>query len=236
MNLFKRIEGVFFSPKPTFEGLAAKPIWVDALVLVLVAVIAFSYLITPLMQKDQATLLKDNAGSLKARYGESGYAQMLERAEHPSKSGQIIQTVVAPPLFLFAAFLLQSLILLVIGRFMSTQGSFVQVLSALVHASLIDKLLGNAVRLVLALTRHSVMQTSTGLALLFPKMEITSTLYILLAQVDFFQLWMFGVLAFGLASIFKIPVKKALVLSYLVWFLKALVNVGLGLIGMSFLR
>ncbi len=80
------------------------------------------------------------------------------------------------------------------------------------------------------------MQTSTGLALLFPKMEITSTAYILLAQIDFFQLWMFGVLAFGLAAVFKIPVKKALVLSYTVWFLKALVNVGFGLIGMSFLR
>jgi len=236
MSLFKRIEGVFFAPRTTFDGLAAKPVWVDTLVLVLAALIAFSFLVLPYAQKDQITLLKDNAGSLKARYGESGYAQMLDRAEHPSKTGQIVQTVVAPPLFLFAALLLQSLILLIVGRFMSTQGTFVQVLAALVHASLIDKVLGNAVRLALALTRRSVMQTSTGLALLFPKMEVTSTAYILLAQIDFFQLWMFGVLAYGLAAIFKIPAKKALVLSYAVWFFKALVNVGFGLIGMSFLR
>jgi hypothetical protein len=67
-------------------------------------------------------------------------------------------------------------------------------------------------------------------------MEVTSTPYIMLAQIDFFQLWMFGILAFGLAAVFKIPVKKALVLSYGVWFLKALVNIGIGLIGMSFLR
>jgi len=110
------------------------------------------------------------------------------------------------------------------------------VLAALVHANLIDKLFGNAVRLVLALTRGSVMQTSTSLALLFPRMEVTSTPYIMLAQIDFFQLWMFGILAFGLAAIFKVELKKALILSYGVWLLKALANVGLGLISMSFLR
>lgn len=80
------------------------------------------------------------------------------------------------------------------------------------------------------------MQTSTSLALFFPKMEVTSTSYLMLAQVDVFQLWLFGILAFGLASIFKIELKKALFLSYGLWFLKALVNIGIGLIGMSFLR
>jgi hypothetical protein len=80
------------------------------------------------------------------------------------------------------------------------------------------------------------MQTSTGLALLFPNLEVTSTAYIVLAQFDLFQLWMFGVLAFGLAAIFKVTLKKALVLSYGLWFLKALVNIGFGLIGTAFLR
>jgi hypothetical protein len=46
----------------------------------------------------------------------------------------------------------------------------------------------------------------------------------------------FGVLAFGLAAAFKIDVKKALFLSYAVWFLKALFNIGLALVGMSFIR
>lgn len=235
MGLFKRVEGVFFSPKPTFEGLAAKPAWVDTLIIILVALIAFMVIILPYMQKDQLALLKDNA-ALKERMGEDSFAKMIERTEHPSTSYQIIQTFVSTPLFYLAAILLQALVLLVLGRFLSTQGVYVQVLSALVHASLIDKLLGNAVRLALAVTRGSVMQTSTSLALLFPHMELTSTPYILLTQVDFFQLWMFGVLALGLAAVFKIPAKKALVLSYAVWLLKALVNIGIGLIGMSFLR
>jgi hypothetical protein len=187
------------------------------------------------MQKDQLSLMKDNA-ALKERMGEDSFAKMIERTENPSKAGQIIQIFVTTPLFYLAALLLQSLLLLILGRFMSTQGTYVQVLSALVHASLVNTLLGNAVRLLLALTRKSLMQTSTSLALLFPHMEVTSTPYIVLTQIDFFQLWMFGILAFGLAAVFKIQIRKALMLSYGVWFLKALANVGIGLIGMSFLR
>ncbi len=235
MNLFKRIEGVFFSPRPTFEGLAAKPVWVDTLIVILLALIAFSFIVQPYMQKDQLALLKDNA-VLKERMGEDSYNKMIAKTENPTESSKIVQAFLYAPLFYLAAILLQSLILLIAGRLLSTQGVYVQVLAALIHASLVDKLLGNAVRLVLATTRGSVMQTSTSLALLFPRLEVTSTLYILLAQVDFFQLWMFGILAFGLAAIFKIPAKKALFVSFGLWVLKAAANFGIGLIGMSFLR
>lgn len=235
MSLLKRLPGVFFEPRPTFEGIAARPVWIDALVVVLLALIAFNLVVAPLVQRDQLSLLKDNA-ALRERMGEDSYAKMIERTEHPSAAGRIVQTFVITPLYYLIAILLQSLFLLVLGRFMSTQGAYVQVLAALVHASFIDKLLGNAVRLVLGLTRGSLMQTSTGLALLFPNLEVTSTAYIVLAQFDLFQIWMFGVLAFGLAAIFKVTLKKALVLSYALWFLKALVNIGMGLIGTAFLR
>lgn len=235
MNLFKRLEGVFFSPRPTFDGLAAKPKWVDALIVILVALVAFNLLVGPYMQRDQLSLMKDNS-ALKERMGAERYDQMIQRMENPTPGSRVIQTFVTTPLFYLAALLLQALMLLILGRFVSSQGTYVQALSVLLHANLIDKLFGNAVRAVLALTRESVMQTSTNLAILFPKMEVTSTPYILLAQVDFFQIWLFGVLAFGLAAVFKVELKKALVLSYGLWFLKALVNVGIAMIGMAFLR
>jgi hypothetical protein len=230
MSLLKRLEGVFFDPKTVFPRLAERPVWIDALVVVLVALIAFTFIVAPYVQKDNLALMKDNV-ALKERMGEDAYAKMIAQTENPS-----VQNFVAAPLFFLAAMLLQSLLLLVIGRFLSTQGTYIQVLSVLVHASFIDKLLGNAVRLALALTRGSVMQTSTGLALLFPRLEVTSTLYIVLAQVDLFQLWLFGVLALGLAAVFKIGLRKALVLSYGMWLAKAAFNAGLGLISMSFLK
>ncbi len=235
MNLFKRIEGVFFNPRPVFDGLAAKPAWVDALVVIVVALIAFNLVVAPYMQKDQLQLMKDNS-ALKERVGVASYDKMIQNMENPSARSRIIQTFVTTPLFYLIPLLLQALILLILGRFLSSQGAYVQVLAVLLHASLVDKLFGNAVRMVLALTRKSLMQTSTSLALLFPKMEVTSTSYIMLSQVDFFQIWLFGILAFGLAAVFKIELKKALFLSYGVWFLKALVNVPLAMISMSFLR
>jgi hypothetical protein len=235
MSLIKRLAGVFFDPKAVFPRLAERPDWIDALVVVLVALIAFNLVIAPYLQKDNLAMTKDNA-ALKERLGEDAYAKRLAQMENPSTAMRIVQTFVATPLFFLAGLLLQCLLLLVLGRLFSTQGTYVQVLSVLVHASIIDKLLGNAVRLALALTRGSVMQTSTGLALLFPRLEVTSDLYIILAQVDLFQLWLFGVLAFGLAAVFKVSLRKALILSYGIWFLKALITVLIGLLFMSFYK
>ncbi|MCX6569184.1 MAG: YIP1 family protein [Candidatus Aminicenantes bacterium] len=235
MNLFKRVEGIFFNPRPVFDSLAVKPVWVDALIVILVALIAFNLVVAPYMQKDQLRLMKDNS-ALKERIGAERYDQMIQNMENPTDRSRIIQTFVTTPLFYLIALLFQALILLILGHFLSQQGSYAQVLAVLLHASLVDKLFGNAVRMVLALTRKSLMQTSTSLALLFPKMEVTSTSYIMLAQIDFFQIWLFGILAFGLAAVFKIELKKALFLSYGVWFLKALANVGIAMIGMSFLK
>ena len=235
MSLLRRFPGVFFEPRRTFVSLAERPVWIDALILVLVALIGFSLAVAPYMQQDNLKLIKDSA-SLKDSLGEDAYNKLIDQTEHPSRMSQIVRTFVQTPLFYLAALLVQSLILLILGRLLSTQGIYVQVLAALIHASFIDKVLGNAVRVALALARKSYMQTSTGLALLFPKLEVTSTAYIMLTQVDLFQLWMFGVLAFGLSAIFKIPLKRALLLSYGMWLLKALTNILIGVIMMSFLR
>ena len=91
-------------------------------------------------------------------------------------------------------------------------------------------------RLILILTRKSVFQVSTGLAILAPNLEITNPLYIILANIDFFQLWLFGILAIGLAAIFKIGVKKAAFISYGFWILKTLVNIALGIFGTQMMK
>lgn len=82
MNLFKRLEGIFFNPRPVFDGLAAKPVWVDALVVILLALIAFNLVVAPFMQRDQLQLMKDNT-ALKERLGADRYTQMIQNIEHP---------------------------------------------------------------------------------------------------------------------------------------------------------
>jgi len=235
MSLFKRLEGVFTGPKPVFDALAEKPVWVDVLIIVLVAMIAHSLVVGGYMQQDQLELMRDNI-KLRERMGDDAFAKMIDRMENPPPGSLMVQTFVIVPLFAFAALLLQGLFLLILARFFSAQGRYVHVLAALVHASLVDKLLGNAVRAALALTRQSVMQTSTSLALLFPKMEVTATAYSVLSQIDLFQFWMFGILAFGVSAIFKIDLRKSLFISYGLWALKAAVNVAISFLGTSFLQ
>ena len=235
MSLFKRVVGIFTSPRQVFEALAEKPVWIDVLIVVLIALMLYSYVIFPIAQQERLEFNRDSV-KLRERMGDEAFDKMIHKLENPTTGDRLFQAFILAPLFVFAILLLQGLFLLVLGRFVSTQGRYVQVLAVLVHASLVDKLLGNAVRLVLALARKSVMQTSTSLVLLFPKMEVTSTAFAVLSQIDFFQLWMFGILAFGISAVFKIELKKALVLSYALWLLKALVNILLSVIGMSFFR
>jgi hypothetical protein len=235
MDFFKRLEGVFLNPKKTFEAVAERPVWADVLIVVLIALIAYVLVISPYTRNDQLQMMKESV-KYKEKVGEARANQQIQSLEGPATTMQTVQTVVGTPLWFLVAMTLQALVLLMLGRFASTQGTFKHVFAALVHANLINALLGNAVRLVLVLTRKSAMQVSTGLALLAPRMDATSTPFIILNQVDFFQIWMFGVLGYGLSAIFKIDLRKSLFISYSVWLLKALVNVGLGVVGMSFFR
>ncbi len=233
MNFFNRLQGIFFNPKDTLKAISEKPVWMDTMIVLLVVIMVFSVIVLPYAQKDQLQSLKSNV-ELQERLGEEAYQQQLEFLENPPKWFFIVFTVIGPLFTTMIGFFLPPLILLAFGRMVSTEGSYKQTLSVYLHASLVHNIFGNAVRLILILTRKSVMQTTTSLALFFPKMEITSTSFRVLSQIDFFQIWFFGILAFGISSVFKIDIKKSLFLSYGFWFLKSLLYIGLGALGSRF--
>ncbi|HEB36195.1 hypothetical protein LCGC14_0490070 [marine sediment metagenome] len=234
MDLFNRLQGILFNPKVTLKAISEKPIWIDALIILLIAWVLFSFIIAPYAQKDQLKILKNN-DKLIERMGEDRFNEMIERAENPSQASIILRNLVLNPGGLLIGFLFSSLIILAMSRMFSTEGNYKQIFSAILHANFIDKILGNALRLVLILTRKSVMQTTTSLALFFPKLEMTSPTFIILSQIDFFQIWLFGILGYGLSSIFKIELKKALILSYTFWVLKSLLYIALGLLGAKYM-
>lgn len=226
MNFFARLQGVFFTPQLTLKAISEKPIWLDALIILLIVSALFTYITTPYSSKDQAEILKSSI-KLQERMGEERFKQRIEQLENPSKSLVFLSSFLLSPITFLIGFLISSLIILVIGRFSSTEGNFVQIFSAYLYVNFIDKILGNALRLILILSRKSVMQTTTSLALLFPRLETTSFSFIVLSQIDFFQLWLFGILGYGLSHIFKIDIKKALFISYSFWLLKSLFNIAL---------
>ena len=234
MDLFNRLQGIFFNPKVTLKAISEKPIWIDALIILLIAWALFNYITTPYLQKDTLQLLQ-SSDKLQERMGEDRFNEMIKRTKNPTKASVLLSNLLYKPGGLLVGFLFSSLIILAISRMFSTEGNYKQVLAAILHANFIDKILGNALRLVLILTRKSFMQTTTSLALFFPKLEVTSPTFIILSQVDFFQLWLFGVLGYGLSSIFKIELKKALILSYSFWVLKSLLYIVYGLIAIRFI-
>jgi hypothetical protein len=234
MNLAGRLQGVFFAPTPTFKAVAEKPKWVDGFIVVLIFIAVAAYLTAPFASRDSLKAMKDNV-KLEEKMGKERYDKMIQGMEAGGTPAAQVRAAAFGSVLFAVGLFLSALVILVMGRLVSTEGSFIPVVAVLVHANFIDKILGGAVRTALVLVRQSVFQTSTSLALLAPKIEFTSVPYIVLSQVDFFQIWMFGLVGLGLASVFKIPVKKGLFLSYSFWLLKTLVNVGLAFFWRSFL-
>jgi len=231
MTLFSRLLGVFFNPKDMFKALSEKPIWVDMLIVLLILVSVYAVLIAPYIPQDQIKRLESDAKG-RAKMGEEVYNQRLEFWKDPPPFVRITG-IIMQPVSVLIGFLIQSLIILGMGRLTSTEGKYIQIFSSFIHANAINLVLGNALRIFLIISRESVFQTTTSLALFFPRLEIMSPVYIVLVQVDFFQLWVFGILGFALAQIFKIELKKALFLSYSFWFIRGLFYIATGLLSMK---
>jgi len=234
MNFIERFQGVFFNPKETFKSIAEHAPWKDALIVLLIVTAAFTYLVQPYSQQDSIKAFKNNI-ELKDRIGEEQFNKMLDRMQNPSQVQVILQSFVLTPIVVLLGFLLSAMVIMVIGRMTSTQGRYVQIFSSYLHASFIDKVLGAGVRLIMILTSKTYMGTTTSLALFFPKLETLSVKFIVLNQFDFFQLWLFWVLGYALSSVFNIKVKKAMFVSYGFWILKSLLNIGIGLLSLSFM-
>lgn len=231
MNFVNRFQGVFFNPQQTFKALSEKPVWKDGLIILLVAAAIFAYLIAPYSHKDNVQFF-ENSVKLKERMGEERFNAELEKMRNAPRNRILMRSVLPAPITLAVGFLISSLVILVMGRLTSTEGKYVQVFSCYLYANFIDKILGNALRLLLILSRKSVMQTTTSLSLLFPRLEVTSPTYIVLSQVDFFQLWLFGIFGFALSYIFKIDFRKALFISYGFWVIKSILYIVMGLIAL----
>jgi hypothetical protein len=224
MSFGRRLVGTFFDPGRTFRGIAERPLWVDTLILLLVLVSLYACLVFPYGQKDSLRIMEDNAPRLQEKWGGPGYAGALERIRSQSRS---LAAFLVTPLTFLGGLLFSALIVLGLGRMITTQGNYLKVFSSLLHANLADKFLGNGVRFFLVSDRGSDLQTSTGLPVCFPRLDVLSNAHAFLSQVDLFQVWTFFLFGVGLAAGFKISWKKGLAISFVFWAFKSLLTAGL---------
>jgi hypothetical protein len=219
MNFIDRVLGVFSSPRRTLESVAEKPVWWDVLVVVLVSMLVYSALIMPYATQEALANYQSSTGT------------------PPPDFNQMPKWVLAIGLIvgLFSIVVMIFLtcgIIYLVGRLFSTAGDFAKIVAVYLHAGLVDSLLGNAVRLTLTLMKKSI-RVSTSLAVLLPaEVPLRSFWYILFSQFDFFRLWAFGILAFGLSAVFKVDRKKALGIAFLSWLILTLLAAGLSGLGL----
>ncbi len=210
MNFFSRFFGIYYKPKKTCQFLEKKPVWIDTIIVLLIVILAFAYVLVP-------------------------YTRMLEGINNPTRLTILPRAVLLTHLYLLG-FLVSSLVLLILSRVVSQGGNYSQVFSVYIHANLIDKILGNALRLFLLFNNKSIFKATTSIAVFFPDLDVHSLGYAAAIQIDLFQLWLFAVLSLGLAAIFKMEMKKALFVAYGFWFLKALLNIVLIMLDVGFIR
>ena len=87
MNFTSRLQGVFLNPQPTFKALSERPVWVDALVVILIITAIFSYITAPFLNQDTLKAMKDNV-KLQDRLGKERFEQTIQRFENPSRTGR----------------------------------------------------------------------------------------------------------------------------------------------------
>lgn len=234
MSLGNRLLGSILDPRKTMAAVAAKPKALDALAVVLVVIAVLALVAAPYGQRDQLKAMKDNP-KMKERLGEERYEAMVWDLENPSPARRFLFPFIGAPLVQLLGFLIAAVVLLILGRLVSTEGTFQAVFAVLITANAIDKILGGAVRTLLYVLRGSVAEASTSLALLVPGAALTSPATIILGQFDFFQLWMYAVIGLGLAFVLKVPAKKGWALAYGFWAAKSVVFVAFGFLARSFI-
>jgi len=226
MTLADRFQGVVFGPQKAMAALAEKPLWIDALIVVLIFIILGAVLAAPYSAQDSLKAMKDNV-KLQDRLGKDRYETTIRNMETAEPTAVKVRAAIFATVPFLIGLFISAAVILIMGRLVSTQGAYIPILAVLAQANFIDKIFGGLVRTALVLARKSVFQTSTSLVLFAPKVEFMSTPYILLSQVDFFQIWMFSVVGYGLAAVFKIPIRKAMILSFAFWLVKSMLYVAL---------
>jgi hypothetical protein len=231
VSFLRRLAGVFVRPADTMRSLADRPVWVDALLVVLAAGAVYGYLVFPFVQQDRLRVFEGSASGFIEKHGEQQYADATARIAGESRT---LDTLVVRPLISLTFFLFTSLIALGAGRGLTGRGNYLQVFSCFLHAGLVSAVLGNAVRLALVRSRGTALHLSTGLAALFPDIPASSAAYAALSRVDVFGLWMYGLFGLGLASVFKFGLGKGLAISYALWLFGSLAGFAFAAVGQGF--
>jgi hypothetical protein len=199
MSLPARFVGIIFSPKATFQSVAAAPRWLGMLVLIAVflATATFLFMRTEVGRRAMLEQQVSTMESMGRQVSDEAYAQMEQRMSLFASIGAVSQLVLVPIIYLVMA----GILFAVFSAAMGGQATFKQVYAVVVHSGAIG-VVQQLFVLPINYARGS-MSSPTNLAALLPMLPEKSFVTYLLGTVDVFLVWSTMVMAIGLGVVYK---------------------------------
>ena len=195
MNVFTRFIGVIFSPRQTFENVAAHPRVLGMLILIcLLSAAVLGVFFSTQIGKD-AWL--EAATASRPDMPPEQFA-MMEKMAGWAGAFAIGQALIGVPLMIL---IISGLLFAIFNAAMGGNATFKQVFAVTTHAWVIPAV-SQLFTLPLSYARGT-LSSATNLAVLLPMIDEESFLGAFLGSIDFFLLWGLFVLAVGLAVLFR---------------------------------
>ena len=198
-GVFARFIGIIFSPRPTFEQVAAQPRWLGmaALVGVAGAILIGGFLMTDVGQQawlDQAVSQSESVGQTMS---DEQYARMERIAPFVGYIG-MAQMILGVPIILLVV---SAVLFAVFNAVMGGSATFKQLYSVVIHSTAVW-VVGWLFVAPLNYARGS-MSSPTNLSVLVPMLDEQNFVTRLLGTVDLFMVWWTVVLAIGVAALYR---------------------------------
>jgi hypothetical protein len=215
-NLAVRVVQVFTSPAALFDRLKTSPVWVDAVVLIVVLGLIVQVLIPEELIRE----------AILARIPSDASPEQVEAAQGMvgvASTVRWIATVVLPPVMIA---IIAGVLLLIFNVLRGGDASFRQLYSATAHANLIPAV-GGLVTLPLILARQE-LQTTLALHLFAPGLDTGTYAYRFLSGIGLFGVWATVVLGIAVSRLYpKVSAGSAIAILLLLYVLaKAVMAVG----------
>ncbi len=202
IDFYHNLLGVIRSPGKTISQVMEKKKWVAVFLLILTVSAIATYMTYPITKAEQAKLLKNS--EFAARMSEDQLESLDKFTPAQRLAGALFPVPITALTMVIAAFFVY--LFFKIG---GAEGSYMNFFSGIVHASVIDMVLGGIVKSLLIISQKSIL-VSTSLSLLSPTASFRSLSYLLLSQFDLFSIWYLSALALGVAQFARISPRKSL--------------------------
>jgi hypothetical protein len=201
-GLIARMIGVVFSPRETFEAVAARPRWLGVMAATLAVGAACQYVIL------SSPELQDNIINQQIRAME---------AQGPVSDAQVAGVerfiMALPYVYAGGAFIIGPLFVAIIAgilmwiftMLMGGNGTFKQVYALVTHSGVVSMLSGifSAALVLAGIPPSGVRPPGANLGVFVPMLEETSFLTVMLTSIDLILVWWLITLAIGLAVLYK---------------------------------